>query len=279
MYLVIGASGNVGGAVVDRLLDSGKQVRVFTRDSAKIARWGDRVQLVIGDFEKPESFAPAFAGIEAAFLMNGGDTAQFTRLVAAAKAQGSPRLVFLSTIFAAVPGIHIGKLHHDKEDAIRASGLPAAFVRPGGFMSNSYQWIGSIKAEGAVYNAMGTGQSAPIAPQDIAAVAVQALNSAELAGQVYEVTGGELLSVPQQVAILAEVLGRPLRCVDVPVEAAVQGLIRGGVPPAIAAIIGQSFEAVRDGGSAMLRDTVEKVTGRPAQTFKAWAQQHAAHFA
>jgi len=279
MYLVIGASGNVGSAVVDLLLDSSKQVRVFARDSAKVTRWGDRVQLALGDFEKPESFAPAFAGIEAAFLMNGGDTAQFTRLVAAAKSQGSPRLVFLSTIFAAVPGVHIGKLHHDKEDAIRTSGLPAAFVRPGGFMSNNYQWIASIKAEGVVYNAMGTGQSAPIAPQDIAAVAVQALTSAELAGQVYEVTGGELLSVPQQVAILAEVLGRPLRCVDVPVEAAVQGLIRGGIPPAIAAIIGQSFEAVRDGRSAMLRDTVEKVTGRPAQTFEAWARQHAARFA
>jgi uncharacterized protein YbjT (DUF2867 family) len=60
------------------------------------------------------------------------------------------KLVFLSTILVNDASFKIGKLHKDQEAAIRASGLPAAFVRPGGFMSNAYQWIPCIKTDGAV---------------------------------------------------------------------------------------------------------------------------------
>lgn len=280
MYLVTGATGNVGSEVVARLLADGEEVRVFTRDPGKVAHLGDRVQAATGDFGEPDTFARAIAGAEGAFLMNGGpDAESFRRLVAAAKAQGSPRIVFLSTNLVTAPDLQIGRLHKDKEDAIRESGLPGTFLRPDSFMTNAYQWIGTIKAEGVVYNPMGTFRAAPIAPGDIAAVAVKALKTPSHADEVFELTGGELLSVPEQVEILADVLGKPIRCVAVPTETAVQGLIRAGIPAQVAAAVGQSFEAVRDGRASDLRDTVERVTGRKPKTFEAWAREHASRFA
>lgn len=162
MYLVTGATGNVGSEVVTQLLASGKKVRVFTRDVSKVADWGDRVQVAPGDFRKPETFARAIAGVEAAFLMDvSPDPEVFDRLITAAKAQGNLRIVLLSTILADQPQLQIGKWHKEMEDAIRESGLRGTFVRPGGFMTNSYQWIGTIKAEGVVYNALGNGKLAP----------------------------------------------------------------------------------------------------------------------
>jgi uncharacterized protein YbjT (DUF2867 family) len=266
--------------VAAQLLASGEKVRVFTRDPDKVAHWSKRVQVAIGDFGKQDTFARAIAGVEGVFLMNGGpDGEPFKQLIAAAKTQGNPKIVFLSTILAGVPGFQIGKLHKDKEDAIRESGLPGKFVRPGGFMTNTYQWIGTIKAEGIVYNAMGTGKSAPIAAEDIAAVAVKALTTPGLSDEVFEVTGSELLSVPEQVSILADVLGKPIRCVDVPMETAIQGLIRAGVPAQVAAAVGQSFEAIRDGRGAEVKDTFKKVTGNQPKTFEAWARDHASRFA
>jgi uncharacterized protein YbjT (DUF2867 family) len=106
--------------------------------------------------------------------------------------------VFLSTIIADEPGSEIGKLHRDKEDAIRAAGLDSTFLRPGGFMSNSLRWAGTIKAEGVVYNPTGTGKAPILAPEDIAAVASRALTAQELSGQIFELTGAEMLSVPEQ---------------------------------------------------------------------------------
>lgn len=280
MYLITGATGNVGSQVVRQLLAKGRKVRVFTRDAAKVAHWGDQVEVAIGDMTSPETFAKAVAGVEGVFIMNGPlDGALFRQLIAAAKAQGSPRLVFLSTIFAGFPDSAIGQLHKDKEDVIRASGLPGRFVRSGAFMTNSYQWLDAIKKEGVVYNAMGAGKVAPIAPEDIAAVVVHALTDADLSPEVLEVTGGELLTVPEQVDILAQARKQPIRSVDVPTEAAVQGLIRIGTPPPVAAAVGKSFEAIRDGRMATVKDTVKRVTGKPPRTFQSWAREHASRFA
>jgi uncharacterized protein YbjT (DUF2867 family) len=279
-YLVTGATGNVGSEVAAQLLASGHQLKVFTRDASKVAHWGDRVEIVTGDFQTPETFTRAAAGARAIFLMNQSpDQEAFAKLIAAAKQAGQPRIVFLSSLAANQPDLQIGALHKVKEEAIRASGLPATFVRPGGFMSNTYQWIATIQAEGVVFNALGDARFAPIAPEDIAAVAVKALVAADHPGDVFELTGGELLSVPEQVEILAKVLGRPIRCVDIPVETLVQNFVRAGIPKTMAAAVGESYEAVRNGRIIATKDTVEQVTGRKPMTFEAWARKHAERFA
>jgi uncharacterized protein YbjT (DUF2867 family) len=279
MYLVTGATGNVGSQVVSQLLAKGQKVRVFTRDAAKLGSWANQVEVAIGDFASPETFAKALTGVEGIFIMNGAvDGGLFRQLIAAAKAEGNPRIVFLSTLFAGSPDSPIGQLHKDKEDVIRASGLQGRFVRAGSFMTNTYQWLDTIKAEGVAYNSMGAGKVAPIAAEDIAAVVVHALTDLGREPEVFEVTGGELLTIPEQVAILAHAVSKSIRCVDVSTEAAVQGLIRVGTPAPVAAAVGQSFEAIRDGKMAVVKDTVKQVTGNKPRTFQSWAQEHASRF-
>jgi uncharacterized protein YbjT (DUF2867 family) len=280
MILVTGATGNVGSQVVDQLLARQHPVRVFTRDAAKVARWGDRVQIALGDFTQADTFAAALDGVDAVFLMNGTLTSTvFRQLLAAAQAHGRPRIVFLSTLFASKPDLAIGQLHKDKEEALRDSGLLHAVVRAGGFMSNAYQWIGSIRSEGVVYNAMGSGTIASIDPGDIAAVAVHALTTPALTETLYEVTGEELLTAEQKVAILARITGKPLRTVGIEPEVAVESMLRNGLPPQVAGAVAQSMAAIRDGRATQMTDTVRRITGRPPRTFEAWAEEHAAHFA
>jgi hypothetical protein len=85
--------------------------------------------------------------------------------------------------------------------------------------------------------------------------------------------------VPEQVAILANALGKPIKSIDVPAESAVQGMLRAGLPAPVAAAVAQSFAAIREGRMAMVKDTVKQVTGRPPRTFQSWAQEHASRFA
>jgi uncharacterized protein YbjT (DUF2867 family) len=280
MYLVIGATGNVGSEVVKQLLAAGRKVRVFTRDATKVAAWDGQVEVAIGDLTSPATFAQAVSGVEGIFLMNGAlDGEIFRQLIAAVKAQGNPRIVFLSTLFAGFPESRIGQLHKDKEDVIRSSGLPGRFVRAGAFMTNAYQWLGTIKGEGAVYNAMGAGKFAPVAADDITAVAVHALTDPSLTPELFEVTGSELLTIPEQVGILADAVNRPIRCVDVSTETAIQGLVDIGTPAPVAAAVGQSYEAIRDGKMALVKDTVMQITGRQPRSFQSWTREHASRFA
>ena len=278
-YLIAGATGNVGSEVVTRLLEAGFKPRLFTRDPKKVAQWGDRIEVATGDFQNPVTFARAFDGIDAVYLMHQSpDQNAFADLITAVKQSEHARIVFLSSLAANQPDLQIGRMHKQKEDTIGASGVPAKFLRPGGFMSNTYQWIGTINAEGVVYNAMGEARFPPIAPEDIAEVAVRALLDPGLSDEVFDLTGGELLSVPEQVDILSKVLERPIRCVNVPVEKAAENLIRAGVPAQMAAAVAESFAAVRNGRIVAITDTVEKVTGHKPMTFEAWARKHAARF-
>jgi uncharacterized protein YbjT (DUF2867 family) len=280
MYLVTGATGNVGSNVVDQLLALGEHVRVFTRDVSKVEHWGARVQVAIGDFTQPESFAAAVNGVEGIFLMNiSTPIDSFQQLLEIAKASGVPRIVFLSSISAANPGTVIGKLHLEKEDAIRSSGLPSAFLRPGGFMSNVFGWLPSMRSESTIYNPMGSGQYAPIAPEDIAAVAVHSLRSPHLSGRIYNLTGAQLISTPQQVEVLSELLNRPFRVVDISTETAIDNLVRSGIPVHLATGVAKSFESIREGKAAHVTDTVAEFSGRSPLTFKDWAARHADKFA
>jgi uncharacterized protein YbjT (DUF2867 family) len=280
MYLITGASGNVGSEVVSQLLAAGHAVRVYVRDASKAAQWGDRVEVAVGDYDAPDAFSAALDdGIEGVFLMNIGSGDAFRQLVAHAASKPAMRVVFLSTAMVeTAPDTLLGRLHHEKEDIIRQAGLKGRFLRPTGFMSNAYLWLPAIKEHSMVPNPMGTGLAAPIAPEDIAAVAVRALTDAALTDEVLRLTGGELISVPEQVALLAQALDRPLRCVDITLDEATANLARFGLPQPVAASVVRAYEAVKAGRAATMSDTVERVLGRKPMRFEQWLRQHVDRF-
>ena len=65
------------------------------------------------------------------------------------------------------------------------SGIAFTVLQPGGFASNALLWVPSIKAQGGVFRPTGDGKTAPIDPEDIAAVAVKALTAPGHQGKAY----------------------------------------------------------------------------------------------
>jgi uncharacterized protein YbjT (DUF2867 family) len=105
------------------------------------------------------------------------------------------------------------------------------FVRPNGFMSNALGWAGTIKSQGAVYGTGGDARLSVIDPRDIAAVAIAAPTEPGHEGKAYEVTGPQARTNAEQVAILAETIGQPIRYVALPADAARQAMLGRACPP------------------------------------------------
>jgi uncharacterized protein YbjT (DUF2867 family) len=282
MILVTGATGNIGSEAVRLLVDEEQPVRALTRDARKLD--GVRgIEIAVGDFTRPETLAPALAGVTGLLLTAGArELAGVTRAMVEA-ARGSTlqhvTLVSSGTIHIE-PRTRIGQWHLDAEEILRASGLGWTMLRPVGFASNALRWAGTIKSQGVVFAPQG-GPSSPIDPRDIAAVAVRALvEPQDHLGKTHLITGGSTLTPADQVAVIGTLLGRELRFQPVPDEAAVAGMLRGGVDEELARAIVELIVAGREErfGEGRFTRTVEVVTGNPARPFDEWARDHIHYF-
>jgi uncharacterized protein YbjT (DUF2867 family) len=99
LIAVVGATGQQGGAVVRALQASGQfKVRALTRDPAKHPKLGDEV--VLADFNHPETFRAAFAGAHGVFLVTNAwearadEAKQAIAAVNAAKDAGVQHLIW-----------------------------------------------------------------------------------------------------------------------------------------------------------------------------------------
>lgn len=280
-YLITGATGNVGGRVTEQLIAQGHRPRVLVRDAEKArARFGTRVDVVVGDLANAQTLRGAFDAVERAFLVSVGPDlalrdAAFAR---AAHAAGVQHLVKLSSFGARRDSTGLGAWHAEGEAAIREAGVAWTFVRPGPFMTNCLGWIASIRNQGAVFSGAGDGKLASIDTDDVAAVAVAALTQPGHEGQVYELTGGEALTHAQMLALIGQATGRTLTLLPISDEAARENLRRTGMPPAMVEALGAFQPTIRAGGMASITGDVERVLGRKPTTFAAWVDKHAPLF-
>ena len=279
-YLITGATGDVGSRVVECLLQRGDRPRVFVREEKRArSRFGDRVDVFVGDLADPASLKTALDGVEVLFLVNTGPQipVQDEGAAKVAKAAGVKHLVKLSSMDVQ-QGLAIGAWHERGEAAIRASGIPFTFVQPTGFMSNLLAWAPSIKAEGVVRSSTGDGRRAFIHSDDIAAVATKVLTTREHGGESLPITGPEALSFAEATAKLSVVIGRGLTFQPISDEEARQRYAASGaLPPETDAHV-SLWRAIREGRLANITDNVERLLGRKPITMDQWARENAAAF-
>jgi uncharacterized protein YbjT (DUF2867 family) len=280
VYLITGATGDIGSRVVELLLQRGDRPRVFVRDAAKArARYGDRVDIFTGDLADGDSLLPALKGVDSLFLVNSGPEIPTRDGVAAhsAKAATVKHLVKLSSMDAQ-QNVGTGAWHAQGEAAIRASVIAFTFVQPSGFMSNALGWAASIKAEGIVRSPTADGKIAFIHPDDISAVATKALVTDDYRGDSLPITGPEALSYSEMTRKIGAAIGRKLTFQPIQEKRESEYMTESGDSMAMVKAHLSIYRAIRDGRLARVTDNVERVLGRKPKTFDQWAQENAEAF-
>jgi uncharacterized protein YbjT (DUF2867 family) len=276
MIVVTGATGNVGGEVVAALAGREEGVRALVRDPAGAALPAG-VDVVQGDLELPESLTPGLNGARVVFLLGGwGDMPGLLRRFGRA---GVEHVVLLTSrcVVGGMADNAITRMWLDSEAAVRDSGLAWTILRPSSYQANALRWRAQLQQGDIVRAPWPDIAVAAIDPADIAAVAAIVLTGPGHEGAAYSLSGPEPLRPGDQVAILAAVLGRPLRYEPLSDEQA-----RAEMAPDTPAPYIDAFFRFYTGGefddSAVL-NTVVEMTGRPPRSFAQWARAHASAFA
>lgn len=281
MLLVTGATGHVGSELVHQLDAKGTEFRVLVRGPVPDARLPERAERIVGDLGQPATLMPAFDGVDTVFLLAPGiGTDHTAHVIAAAQAARVRHIVYLSS-YAVLgdPLPAMARWHHEREQMIRASGIPATFLRPCGFMTNAFDWLPTLREGGYVLDPIGPGRAAPIDPADIAAVAALALTQEGHHGKEYVLTGDESLTLAEQVQILAKAIGCDIevREVATPIEA-VRFRYPNGAPPALADALIEGLRLMRADTTGVRTGTVQLLLGRKPRTFADWCARNAGAF-
>ncbi|KZS52496.1 NmrA/HSCARG family protein [Rhizobium anhuiense] len=230
--LVTGATGQQGGAVVRALIARGHRVKAISRrpDSEGAKRLtAAGVEVVAGDLDDAASVATAAEGVDTMFLMGNSyeagtdaETRQGIAVANAAKAAGVGHLIYSSVADA---DKKTGIPHFDSkylvEKHIAGLGIPYTISAPVAFMENTVApWAIDGLRQGVYAAALPpTRVLQQITIDDIGAfVSALAERREQVFGKRFDIAGDEL-SGEQQVKILSEVLGRPIRFQELPIAA------------------------------------------------------------
>ena len=260
--LVLGASGKTGSRVADRLEARGVAVRRGTRAGTPPFDW-----------EKPATWAPALAGVDALYVSYYPDLAvpgaveAVRELTALAEQAGVARLVLLSGRGEAEA--------QAAEAVVMAGGVEWTVLRCSWFAQNftEGELHDPLMADEVVLPAGNIGEPF-IDVDDIADVAVAALTEPGHGGKLYEMTGPRLLTFAQVVAEIAAVTGREITYQQADLDGYVAAMTGLGVPEDVVELLGYLFGEVLDGRNEWVGDGVERALGRPAGDFSAFVRKN-----
>jgi uncharacterized protein YbjT (DUF2867 family) len=240
------------------------------------------VEVVEGDFDRPETLLAALAGVERAFLLtNSSERAESQQIsfIDAARQSGVAHIVKLSQFGADenAPG-RFQRYHAVVEAALQTSGLAYTILRPNLYMQGLLNFRSTIATQNAFYAAAGDAKVSMVDVRDNADVAVAALTEVGHEGKVYDLTGPQALTHAEMAEGFSKVLGRQVSFIDIPPEAMREALLDLGFPEWQADGLVEDYAHYRRGEAEAVTSGVRNATGKAPRSFEEFTRDYGAMF-
>ncbi|MGZ3236361.1 MAG: SDR family oxidoreductase [Burkholderiaceae bacterium] len=280
--LIVGATGNIGSALVSELHKRESTVFAGVRLNSKSrGREFADVPSIAFDFEKPETMKEAFSKVDRAFLL----LPLVERMVeygkAAVDAAKEAGLSFLlkSSELGADP--HSPKLALQAQGSVdqhlQGSGIAWSILRPNFFMQNfAVSYAVGIRERGGISLPQGSAKISFIDVRDIAAVAAEILLAPTAhIGRAYDLTGPLALSNHEVAQHLSDAADRLVEYHAASDDDAIKAMSQRGVPQWIIEFVMSLHLHVREGKMADVSSAVLDITRREPIEFVHFARAYA----
>ncbi|BCI66605.1 NmrA family NAD(P)-binding protein [Acetobacter aceti] len=204
MFAVLGASGHVGKAITEHLLQQGLPVTVVIHDPQKAADWMRQgASVAVLDIHDTEALAQTLKSAERAFLLNppaspslntDQEERKTVRSILQAVSKADLKKIVVQSTYGAQEGAHCGDLGvlYEFERGAQQSSIPLCIVRAAYYMSNWLPSLALAKQEGRFPSLLPSGLKVPmVAPQDVGKLAAQLLSDPVSETGIYNIEGPE----------------------------------------------------------------------------------------
>lgn len=269
MYAVAGVTGHTGAATAEVLRAAGHPVRVLVRRAEQGEPWKKKgCEVAVADLADPAALAAALQGVKGFYLLSPPNMAAadfladrkafLEKVVEGLQRARPPAVVFLSSIGAQhASGTGPIVTAHRVEQALRGIVPSVTFLRAAYFVENWGSVVGLAKAQGILPHFGAVDVKFPqVCARDIGEAVAYALKTPIDGTRVAELAGREDWSVEDVAAALGTLLGKPVKAVAAPVEAAEAGLVQAGLPAEMARLYAEMYRGIGAGLVAWERPQV-----------------------
>ena len=277
--LVTGAGGNLGRRIVHWLADAGvANVVAASRDPAKLTV-PSGVQTRRADFDDAASLIEAFSGVDRVLLIStdridvpGVRIKQHRTAVEAAAKAGVKHILYTSMLNPEGSLIPFAPDHLTTEQAIEGSGMDFTILRVSWYAESLLRSLPGVLASSKWFTSAGEGRINYVPRDDVARAAAAALATRSGVRERLDITGPEPLSFAQVAKVASEVTGKPIEVMQISDDALATGARAAGVPEAFIPLVVGTDANIRAGNFDVASDAVERLTGKPALSVKAFLE-------
>jgi uncharacterized protein YbjT (DUF2867 family) len=283
MILVTGATGTNGYEILKQLSTTDAQVRAFVRNPKKALMLKELgVEVVIGDFNEPETLNAALKDVEKALLLSTPDLLQVklqSNFIKAAKHSGIRHVVKFSALGANLNApAAILKWHGQTEKQLEETGIAFTHLRPNLFMQNMLRVAQTIATQRIFYDRVGDAKFSLVDVRDIAAVAVKVLTEEGHEGKVYSITGPEVLSFGEVAEKLSIAIENKVTYVSVSPEEYKKPILERGVQEWFVDAVNDIYSYYSEGMGMIVTNVVAEVALKQPISFDQFAKDYAQSF-
>ncbi len=273
---VSGAGGQLGRTVVNELLGrgSGHDIVAISREPDKLpAEVGDRR---LGDYDRPETLATAYAGLDRVLLIPSADlrpgvrSAQAAAAVEGAAAAGVGHIFLLSatgTREKAEPAM--GAAYWTAEHRLLTSDAKGWTILRMNYFAETLAQEAQMAAATGMLPALAENRVAYVSRDDVAAGCAGALLGDNHNGATYALCGPAAITGAERAELLSKLVGKPLQFATLPEEQLRAGLGQAQLPPFIVDAIVSMQVSQAEGAYDIVTGDLERLAGRAPQTLQA----------
>ena len=267
--LITGASGQLGQHVINFMVEKGNAsdiVALVRTDEQAESFAAKGIETRRGDYDKPETLAPAFAGIDRLLLISSSNLQsrfpQHEAVVNAAKEAGVGFIAYTSILNAADSPMDLALDHKQTEALIKDSGIPHTFLRNGWYSENRMMTLAQDIEMGQHFGAAGTGEFS-FAPRNDYAEAAAIVMLGGYDGQILELAGDKGVSLQDYAKTVSKVSGKSVNYVNLSEADLIQGMVGAGLPEFLAKLLASTDAAVEGGALFDDSKTLSNIIGHP----------------